>query len=70
MSVTPPIPPELWNTIPADAQAAVLGLVRTLERRIAALAARLGQDSSNSSKPPSGDPIHLKRRPPRPLSGR
>jgi transposase len=70
MSAEPPIPRDLWEKIPPDAQAAVLALVCGLERRIAALEARLGQDSSNSSKPPSSDPVHVKRRPPRPPSGR
>jgi transposase len=70
MNATPPIAPDLWDKIPADAQAAVLTLVQALERRIAALEVRLGQDSSNSSKPPSSDPIHVKRRPPRPPSGK
>ncbi len=70
MSATPPIPQELWDQIPAAAQAAVLALVQGLESRIAALEARIGQDSSNSSWPPSTDPIHVKRRPPRPPSER
>ena len=70
MSAEPPIPRDLWDKIPPDAQAAVLALVEAFERRIAALEARLGQDSSNSSKPPSSDPIHVKRRPSRPPSGK
>src|ERR1700742_2718279 len=70
MSAEPPIPRDLWDKTPPDAQAAVLALVQSFERRIAALEARLGQDSSNSSKPPSTDPIHVKRRPPRPPSGK
>lgn len=70
MSAEPPIPRDLWDKIPPDAQAAVLALVSGLERRVAALEARLGQDSSNSSKPPSSDPLHVKRRPPRPPSGK
>jgi transposase len=70
MSAEPPIPRELWDKTPPDAQAAVAALVQSFERRIAALEARLGQDSSNSSKPPSTDPIHVKRRPPRPPSGK
>jgi transposase len=70
MSAAPPIPQELWDQMPVAAQAAVLALAQSFERRIAALEARLGQDSSNSSKPPSGDPIHVKRRPPRPPSGK
>ncbi len=64
MSAEPPIARELWDTIPPDAQAAILALVQAFERRIAALEARLGQDSSNSSRPPSSDPPHVKR--PRP----
>ena len=70
MSAEPPIPRELWDKVPRDAQAVILALVQALERRIAALEARLGQDSSNSSKPPSSDPPHVKRRPPRPPSGK
>jgi transposase len=70
MSTVPPIPRELWDKIPPDAQAAVAALVQSFERRVAALEARLGQDSSNSSKPPSTDPIHVKRRPRRPPSGK
>lgn len=70
MSAEPPIPRALWDKIPPDAQAAVLALVQSFERRVAALEARLGQDSSNSSKPPSSDPIYVKRRPPRPPSGK
>jgi transposase len=70
MDAEPPIPRDLWGKIPPDAQAAVLALVQSFERRTAALEARLGQDSSNSSEPPSSDPIHIKRRPPRPPSGK
>jgi transposase len=51
-------------------QAAILGLVSGLERRVAALETPLGQNSSNSSKPPSSDPVHVKRRPPNPPSGK
>lgn len=47
-----------------------MALVSGLERRVAALEARLGQDSSNSSKPPSSDPLYIKRSPHRPPSGK
>lgn len=47
-----------------------MALVQALERRIAALEARIGQDSTNSSRPPSTDPPHVKRPPPRSPSGR
>ena len=68
MSGQPPVPDELWVKIPTDAQSAILALVSSLERRIAALEARLNRNSSNSSKPPSTEPLHLKRQPPRPTS--
>src|SRR5262245_38833205 len=70
MSATSPIPTELWAKAPADVQAAVLALVQSLEQRIADLEARLRQDPSNSSRPPSSQPLHVKRQPPRTRSGR
>src|SRR3954462_5092175 len=73
----PPIPEPLWNTVPPEAQIAILavldsvnGRVLELERRISDLEARLKLNSTNSSKPPSSDPIGLKRKPPTPPSGR
>jgi transposase len=72
-----PIPEPLWNTIPADAQAALLAAWKAMEDRIAELEAtvrdlqaRLQLNSTNSSKPPSSDPIGLKRKPPTPPSKR
>src|SRR3954454_20982648 len=65
-----PLPQELWDTIPADAQAAVLALVRSLEQRISTLEGRPTKNSTNSSKPPSSDPPSVKRRPPDPPSGK
>ena len=63
IETTLPLPAELWVTVPAPAQAALLALVATLrsentalQERIRDLEARLGQDSSNSSRPPSADP--------------
>jgi transposase len=49
---------------------AVRAYIRYLEARLADLEVRLGQDSSNSSKPPSSDPPHAKPAPPRTPSGR
>src|SRR3954453_13654395 len=73
----PPIPATLWNTVPPEAQAAILALVESLkgriaelERRVGDLEARLKLNSTNSSKPPSSDPIGFKRKPPTPPSGR
>jgi transposase len=44
---------------------AVQAYIRHLEARLTDLEARLNQDSSNSSKPPSSDPPHAKPAPPR-----
>src|ERR1700758_4225692 len=77
MSPTPPIPESLWNTVPSDAQAALMAVfeslrcrIAELEQRVADLEARLQLNSTNSSKPPSSDPIGLKRKPPAPPSSR
>src|SRR5690349_14256200 len=77
MSPTLPIPESLWNTVPPDAQAALMAVfeslrcrVAELDRRVADLEARLQLNSTNSSKPPSSDPIGLKRKPPAPPAGR
>jgi transposase len=69
--VGPPlISPELWDSIPPAAQAAVLGALAALqaqitglESRVAELEAQLRKDSTNSSKPPSTTHPHAK--PPR-----
>ena len=68
MSAKPPLPDDLRAKTPADAQTAILALVRPFEQRIAALESRLSRDSSNSSGPPSTEPLHIKRQPPRPAS--
>src|SRR3954451_6780597 len=79
MSPHPSIPDSLWNTVPLEAQAAILAVIASMEKRIsdlertiAELQARLSLNSTNSSKPPSTDPpaVKLKRRPPVPPSGR
>jgi transposase len=77
MILPPPIPQSLWNTVPPDAQAAILAVldsdqqrIAELERRVRDLEARLKLNSTNSSKPPSSDPIGLKRKPPTPPSPR
>src|SRR3954465_11277361 len=73
----PPIPEPLWNTVPPEAQIALLavldsvnGRVLELEQRVRDLEARLKLNSTNSSTPPSSDPIGFKRKPPTPPSGR
>ena len=59
------------------AQAAILAVIQQYEQRLQALQQqvddlrqRLNQNSTNSSRPPSSDPPHVKRRPPKPSSGR
>ena len=63
--------------IPAAAQAALLALLGHLQteltdlrQQVADLNSRLGQNSQNSSKPPSSDAPSVKRPPPREPSGR
>src|SRR5262245_4356093 len=77
MPPVPPIPAELWDQIPPAAQAAFLAPIQQYEQRLQALqrkvdqlTERLNQNSTNSSRPPSSDPPHVKRRPPKPSSGR
>ena len=77
MSHSPPIPESLWNTVPPDAQAALMAVfeslrcrIAELDQRVADLEAQLQLNSTNSSKPPSSDPIGLKRKPPAPPTGR
>src|SRR4051794_33924854 len=72
----PPIPEPLWNTVPPEAQIAITAAwdsvnarVLELEQRVRDLEARLKLNSTNSSKPPSSDPIGFKRKPPEPPSG-
>lgn len=80
MSVGPPLAAELWDSLPPEARALILVLraevaelratVRALQEQVQELQERLGQNSSNSSRPPSTDPPTVKRRPPRPASDR
>ena len=77
MTPAPPLPDHLWNSASPELRAAILALVQIHQQRIAELEsrvndleARLKLNSTNSSKPPSSDPIGLKREPPTPPSGR
>jgi transposase len=70
---SPPLPPEIWDRVPAEAQALILLMqarIAELEQRLQLLEARLGQNSSNSSQPPSSDPPRAPRRGRREPSGR
>src|SRR5262249_52496338 len=77
MAWTPPIPEPLWNSASAEVQTAILGLMEFYEQRLAKLEARVNDledrlklNSTNSSKPPSSDPIGMKRKPPASPSGK
>ena len=74
-----PIPDQLWAEVPPDAQAAIAAAFTAMRQRIDELEARVGDlearlklNSTNSSKPPSSDPIglNLKRKPPAPPNGK
>ena len=75
MAPTPLLPGTLWRTAAPELRAAILLLVQHYEQQIAELKqqvqelkARLDQNSTNSSRPPSTDPIGVKRKPPAPPS--
>ena len=77
MAWTPPIPEPVWETASPEVQAEILGLVEFYEQRLAKLEARVNDlenrlklNSTNSSKPPSSDPIGMKRKPPASPSGK
>lgn len=71
------IPQHVWDSLSDESRAVIGAVVAGLERQVAELKqqvqdlkARLDQNSTNSSKPPSTDPIGVKRRPPAPPSKR
>jgi len=73
MSVAPPLPADLWDSLPPEARTLIMALraeVNELRRQVHELQGRLNQNSTNSSLPPSTDTLTVKRRPPRPPSGR
>jgi transposase len=69
------IPQHIWDSFSDEARAAVGTAIDGLERQVIELRqqvqdlkARVDQNSTNSSKPPSTDPIGVKRKPPAPPS--
>lgn len=71
------VPVEVWEQAPEPVQVVMSAMVAYYEQRITQLeaevrdlTARLNQNSQNSSKPPSSDGPHVKRKPPKPASGR
>jgi hypothetical protein len=56
--------PELWDTLPKGVQELLLAMqarIEQLDARVQELEARLGQNSQNSSRPPSADPPGFQR---------
>src|ERR1700722_7243416 len=77
MAQLPPLPEPLWKAASPELQAGINALVQSYEERIAGLENRLKDlenrlklNSTNSSKPPSSDPIGMKRKPPTLPSGK
>src|SRR5262245_5414815 len=75
MNRPPSIPQQIWDSLTEEARAVIGAALAELEERLAEaeqqiqeLRARLDQNSTNSSKPPSTDPIGVKRKPPAPPS--
>jgi transposase len=75
MERPPSIPRHIWDSFSDEARVVVGAVIDGLERQVSELRqqvqdlkARLEQNSTNSSKPPSTDPIGVKRRPPGPPS--
>jgi transposase len=77
MAPMPPLQESLWKAASPELQAGIIALVQSyedqialLENRLSDLENRLKLNSTNSSKPPSSDPIGMKRKPPAPPSGK
>ena len=80
MAATAGLAPNLRDALPAEVQRVILDLQAqvlalqtenaTLHTRIRDLEARVGQDSSNSSRPPSSDPPQARKRRQASLTGR
>src|SRR5262245_1256040 len=67
------LPPEWLASLPPaviEFMHAILAENAALKARVAELEAKLNQDSTNSSKPPSSDPPAVQRAPDRPASGK
>src|SRR5215207_2139533 len=70
---SPGLPPELLAGLPPTVVEFIRALLAdnaALRARVAELEAKLNQNSTNSSKPPSSDPPAVKRAPPKAKSGK
>jgi len=73
MTPTPPLPHDVWDALPVEVRTLIETMrlqIDALQGQVHSLKDRLGTNSRNSSMPPSSEPIHQKRQPPRPLSGK
>lgn len=73
MDAPPPLPPDVLSALPPAVIALIQRQAAQIERlnaRIAELEAKLGKDSTNSSKPPSTEHPHAKPTRPKPKSKR
>ena len=73
MTPQPPLPADLWHTLPIEARTlfeAMQRQIHALQAEVQSLKDRLGSNSRNSSRPPSTDPLHLKRQPSKTPSGK
>ena len=73
MTPKPPLSPLVWEALPGEARTLIDAMRRqidALQAEVETLRQRLDANSRNSSKPPSTDPFHQKRQPPRPPSGK
>src|SRR5437867_11493846 len=62
----PLLPEPVWRSLDATVQAVIVALAQqvvTLTAEVRDLRARVGQNSTNSSRPPSSDPPQAPRRP-------
>jgi transposase len=69
----PVLPEATWEATPAATQAVLAALAQqvvALAAEVRDLQARLGQNATNSSRPPSSDPPQTPRQPPAPPTGR
>jgi transposase len=68
MSRPASIPHHVWVSLSDEARTVIASVIEGLGKRIAELEEKLNRNSSNSSRPPSSDPIGVKRQPPAPPS--
>ena len=80
MTSNPPLPSDVWDALPVEARALIQAMrlqiqvmqlhIVSLQEQVRSLRERFDSNSRNSSRPPSTDPIHLKRQPPKAPSGK